>query len=110
MKRRAQGEGSVFFDPSRGRWVGSAEGGINPTTGKRRRVRVIGPTQKDVAARLRERIGELETLSPAAPRTVGALVESWLSKGAPKRMSERTLTMVRIMVRNHLCRRSVRSG
>lgn len=105
MKRRAQGEGSLYFDSERGRWLGQADAGLNPKTGKRRRVKVIGipgESKSEVAARLRRRIADLEDLSPNAPRTVAELVLSWLAKGAPVEMSPRTLTMVETMVRLHI--------
>ncbi|MBA3361934.1 MAG: site-specific integrase [Acidimicrobiia bacterium] len=105
MKRRAQGEGSLYFDSEKGRWVGQADAGLNPKTGKRRRLKVIGgsgETKTEVATRLRNKISDLENLSASAPKTVADLVSLWLSKGAPKNMDRRTLTMVESMVRNHL--------
>lgn len=59
MSRRANGEGSIFFDCHRGRWVGAVDAGVNPKTGKRRRAKVVGSegeSRSSVAARLRERI------------------------------------------------------
>lgn len=57
MSRRGNGEGTVYFDAIRERWVGQADGGINPSTGKRRRAKVVGApgeSKSSVAARLRE--------------------------------------------------------
>lgn len=42
MSRRANGEGSLYFDADRRRWVGQVDAGINPKTGNRRRVKVTG--------------------------------------------------------------------
>jgi integrase len=93
----------VFFDDARGGWVGQASVGINPSTGKRRRVKVRAATKREAHRRLHERIAELERTSGAVtPNTVGELVAKWLTREAPKTMSPRTLTMVRTMVTNHI--------
>ncbi len=105
MTRRAQGEGSRYFDDSRGRWVGQADAGVNPKTGKRRRVKVVGAageSKSEVAARLRERIDQLEHAGPAAPGTVGELVESWLTRAAPKRKGPSSMTTARHLVETHI--------
>lgn len=105
MSRRAKGEGSVYYDDGIGRWVGMADAGLNPKTGKRRRVKVTGKpgeSKASVAARLRDRIEHLQATTATAPETVGQLVEAWLKRAAPKRMDTRTLSMVESMVRNHL--------
>lgn len=103
MSRRAKGEGAIYLDGDR--WIGQADAGLNPRTGKRRRAKVVGQpgeSKASVAGRLRERIDHLGAVTASAPATVGELVESWLSRAAPKRMDERTLSMVEPMVRNHL--------
>ncbi len=105
MSRRARGEGSLYFDERRDRWVGQADAGLSPRTGKRRRVKVVGApgeSKASVAGRLRERIQHLEATSSPAPTTVGELVESWRRRAAPKRMDERTLAMVESMLRLHV--------
>lgn len=94
--------GLVFFDEARGGWVGQASVGVNPSTGKRRWVKVRAATTREAHRRLYERIAELERTSGAVtPNTVGELVAKWLTREAPKTMSPRTLTMVRTMVTNH---------
>lgn len=103
--RRANGEGSVFFDSQRGRWVGAVDAGVNPKTGKRRRAKVVGSegeSKSSVAARLRARITELEMSSPTSPDTVGQLVEAWLTRAAPKRKSQTTMAMTDSLIRNHI--------
>lgn len=101
--RRSKGEGTVYFDSSVNAWVGQASVGVNPISGKRRRVRVAASTKREAHRRLLTRIEELERSAGAvAPGTVGELLRMWLSREAPKTMSPRTLTMVRIMVANHL--------
>lgn len=104
MSRRAPGEGTLYKD-ERGRWVGMASAGINPKTGKRRRIKITGAegdTQAEVADRLAAKIAEIEITSPSAPKTVGELVKSWRTRGAPKRMSARTLAMVDSLIANHI--------
>jgi integrase len=84
MTRRAKGEGTLYQD-DRGRWIGQADAGTNPKTGKRRRVKVTGrpgESRSEVAKRLRDRIAELDG-SSGGPETVGELVERWMAKGMP---------------------------
>lgn len=103
--RRANGEGSIFFDSHRGRWVGTVDVGVNPRTGKRRRAKVVGSegeSRSSVAVRLRARITELEMSSPSSPDTVGELVEAWLTRAAPKRKSQTTMAMTSSLIRNHI--------
>lgn len=101
---RAAGEGTLYQD-DRGRWIAMASAGINPKSGKRRRVKLTGAegeSKEGVARRLADRIAELETQSPAAPQTVGELVRSWRRRAAPKKMSSRTLAMVDSLIANHI--------
>lgn len=97
------GEGTVLFDEARGTWVGQASAGVNPVTGKRRRVKVRAATKREAHKRLQERIAELERNSGAVgPNTLGELMTNWLVREAPKTMGARTLTMVRSMVTKHI--------
>lgn len=101
---RAQGEGSVFFDASRGRWVGVTEVPPDPLTGNRRRVKVVGAEGEKkaaVAKRLRARIEEIHSAGAKAG-TVGELVASWLSRGAPKRKGANALETARVLVTRHV--------
>ena len=105
MIRRAKGEGSIYFDTNRGRWVGAIEAGINPVTGKRRRVKVVGAegeSRSAVTARLRTKSDELDEATPGSPETVGQLVALWRTRAAPKRKSEATLAMTDSLIRNHI--------
>ena len=104
MNRRAKGEGSLYFDQDRGRWIGQADAGINPRTGRRRRIKVIaraGQSKAYVAKRLAERIAELDG-SSGGPVTVADLMEQWLSRAAPKRKSEKSLLTDRRLVEIHI--------
>lgn len=101
-RRRAKGEGSLYFDRSRGRWIGQATVGVNPATGKRKKVKVVGgagETKADVARRLADRIAD-RAHKPIS--TVGELVEDWLEKAAPKRKGPAWLETCRILVESHL--------
>lgn len=94
-RRRAPGEGSLYFDASAKRWIGQADAGVNPRTGKRRRVKVtgkLGESQASVAKRLRSRIEELAD-SNGAPKTVGDLVERWIDKGMPGKRAKSPSTV-----------------
>jgi len=100
-RRRAPGEGALYYDAARDRWVGQAEGGLNPATGTRRRLKVSGTTKTEAARRLAARIAEVEATGARAI-TVGEVLEVWLERGASKRMSPSTLKMVSSLVRGHL--------
>ncbi len=102
-QRRTKGEGSLYFDEERSRWVGVADGGVDPETGRRRRVKVSAATKREATALLRARVAEVAAVgaSPAV-ETVGELVALWLEREAPKTMSPRTLGLVRSLVSNHV--------
>lgn len=104
MSRAAHGQGSVYFDSDKDRWVGQASAGVNPATGKRRRLKVVGKpgeSRKSVASRLTERINH-EVGPAAAPATVGALVDDWLTRAAPKRKSPGWLATSGRLVERHI--------
>jgi integrase len=54
MARRSRGDGSVFWDASRGCWVGTVDTGRDPQTGRRRRRKVSAPTKTECKAKLDE--------------------------------------------------------
>jgi integrase len=54
MGRRSRGDGSVYFDKSRGVWVGSVDLGLDPRTGRRRRPKVSAATKTECKAKLDE--------------------------------------------------------
>lgn len=103
-RRAAHGQGTVYFDSDRDRWVGQASAGVNPATGRRRRLKVVGgpgESRKSVAGRLADRIAaEVDTLR--GPATVGELVDDWLSRAAPKRKSSSWLATSRQLVDSHV--------
>lgn len=94
-RNRAPGEGTVYWDSTRERWIGQASAGISPKTGNRRRAKVTGrpgESRAAVARRLRDRIDELEATS-SGPGTVGELVERWISKGMPGKRAKSASTI-----------------
>src|SRR5690242_16997034 len=54
MARRSRGDGSVFWDATRGCWVGSVDIGRDPETGRRRRRKVSAPSKTECKAKLDE--------------------------------------------------------
>lgn len=54
MARRSRGDGSVFWDASRGCWVGVVDVGRDPETGRRRRRKVSAPTKTECREKLDE--------------------------------------------------------
>jgi hypothetical protein len=52
MARRPHGDGSVYFDASKGCYVGTIELGRDPDTGKRRRRKVSAATKAEARVKL----------------------------------------------------------
>src|ERR1017187_5350410 len=85
MARRAQGEGSVFYDNERKVWRGELDIGRNPKTGKRIRRKVSAPAKTECRSLLDDLRSQFKT-SGTVPRrdtTVKQLVEDWLTHPAP---------------------------
>lgn len=82
-QRRGKGEGSIFEEPDRNRWVGVVDLGPDGT-GKRRRVKVTGPTRTEVTRRLKQRRAELEAgATGPATMTVADLIAEWSTAVLP---------------------------
>ena len=76
-KRRGRGEDSIYFDKSKGTWVGAISRGYAPS-GTRRRPKVYGRTKTEVRNKLRDLRKELETgVKSAARYTVAWRHQSW---------------------------------
>jgi integrase len=77
--RRAQGEGSIYFDADRNRWVGQV------WIGNRRR-KVSGRTKRDTTDKL-GRLRHAGAAEQEADRkmTVGRLLDEWRTKAVPNR-------------------------
>lgn len=89
-KRRARGEDSIFFAPSRGCWVGEITVGWKPD-GRRDRITVRGKTKTEVRDKLRAKHQELNAnVRTPANYTVQQCIEDWLDSLTTQ--SPRTLT------------------
>lgn len=83
-RRRGHGDGGVYREEARNRWVGSLDLPPGPD-GKRRRKKVTGRTRRDVLDRLADLHDQIERgvdLS-GKPVTLAELVERWLRDVAP---------------------------
>jgi hypothetical protein len=78
MNRRGRGEGSIYFDRERSKWVGVLD--LTEPGGKRVRPKVSAPTKTVAREKLAALRKELEDVSLAAPRVtaVAAVVADWL--------------------------------
>ena len=78
-KRRARGEDSIFFAPSRGCWVGEITVGWK-ANGQRDRITVRGKTKTEVKDKLRAKHQELNAnVRTPARYTVQQCIEDWLA-------------------------------
>lgn len=95
MTRRSKNEGSVFFDTSRGCWVGSVDLGTDPETGKRRRPKVSAPTKDKCRDKLNALRAEKLATGTVAPRniTVETVVRDWLGNLPPEIKSPVTVQL-----------------
>jgi hypothetical protein len=79
IKRRARGEDSIFFAPSRGCWVGEITVGWK-ANGQRDRITVRGKTKTEVKDKLRAKHQELNAnVRTPARYTVQQCIEDWLA-------------------------------
>jgi integrase len=101
--RRPRGDGSIFYDDTRGRWVGSLDLGAGPD-GKRRRVKVSADTETDVAKKLRQLQAKAAAgVDVSGQRiTVGELFDRWLSDVAPLRQGAKSLDISSTLIRTRL--------
>ncbi len=78
-RRLGHGEGAIYRDEARGRWVGQFDLGIAPN-GKRRRPKVFGRTKTEVRARLDEiRHSQATGLPVASGDRLGEHLDWWLA-------------------------------
>jgi integrase len=86
MGRRGHGEGALFYEEDRDRWVGLLE--LAPDgSGRRRRRKVTGRTKTDARRKLRALQRRLEDGLPTGDglATVGDFLEHWLAEVLPAR-------------------------
>ncbi len=105
-KRRSHGEGSLFYEATRGRWVGTIDLGPDGT-GKRRRAKVTGRTKSQALDRLRAAQRKADAGLPVGDGglTFGAFLDGWLADVLPARSrvrSSNTLDNYRWAVERHL--------
>lgn len=101
--RRPQGDGSLYYDEARDRWVARLDLGRGPD-GRRVRRKVSARSKAEAAGKLRAlRRQHDEGLDVAARgMTVGELLDRWLADAAPARQSPSTVDTNRRLVTNHL--------
>jgi integrase len=100
--RRSHGEGSLFFDEDRRRWVVLLDVGFSPT-GKRRRMKASARTKTEAKALLLKMRRDAAAGLPPEHRayTVGEAVESWLAHGMTGR-DDHTKENRRILAQKHI--------
>lgn len=100
QKQRAKGEGSVYFDKSRGVYRAERRFTVD---GVPQRIRTSGRTKSEALNALRKRVEEKERLLRSDDVvTVGDAMDRWRQRVAPRRMSPRTLELVDSLTKNHL--------
>jgi len=84
-KRRGRGEGAVYYEASRNRWVGVLDLGRDGN-GRRVRRKVVGPSEKAARDALRKLREEIENGARArnGNLTVEAFLLDWLEREVPK--------------------------
>jgi integrase len=104
--RRSHGEGSIFFEAARNRWIGTVDLGLDGT-GKRRRAKVTGRTKSQARDKLRAVQRQAEAGLPIGDGglTFGAFLDRWLADVLPARSrvrSSNTVENYRWAVERHL--------
>lgn len=96
MGRRAHGDGSLFFDASRRRWVATIEAGHDETGRRiRRKVSAVTKTEaRDKLAELRAEVRETGTVAPGDV-TVRQVVRDWIDHPPPSLRSPISLRVNR---------------
>lgn len=96
--RQRRGEGSLFFDRTRGRWIAQLPGGQDPDTGRRKRgPKGSAPTEAEARELLKKMARDLEDTGVAARRdiTVGDVVRDLLANPPASWKSPTTLQVNR---------------
>lgn len=102
MRRRAKGEGSIYYEEDRSRWVGVLEVGVDPLSGRRKRRKTTGQTRKEVAAKLDEvRTQVRDRLRVDTSPTVGDLYRPWIERKT-ERVTASTAKMYRDLWTGHV--------
>ncbi|RIT48838.1 tyrosine-type recombinase/integrase [Mycobacteroides abscessus] len=99
--RRANGEGSIRHRQD-GRWEGTAR--VTLTDGRRKRVSVLGKTQKEATQKLRTLITDEHNgiRRPTKTYTVGSWLDTWLESIGTTAIRPKTREMYESTIRLHL--------
>ena len=104
MSKRANGEGSIFYRESTGRWYASIVAD-DPATGERKRTEFSGKTRTEVRKKLKAAEERAEAGAPIrdATATVSAWITEWESNGleASNRRAG-TKSLCKSVAKNHL--------
>jgi integrase len=86
MGRRSRGDGSVYYDATRGCWVGAIDLGRDAQTGRRVRRKVSAASKDECRDKLAELREEYRRTGTVARRdvTVGQIMEDWLANLPPE--------------------------
>jgi len=102
-QRRERGEGAIFYDEAKNRWVGQLDLGTD-ADGRRRRPKVFGRTRVEV----RSKLDALRTASKAGQAvdqrtlTFSTLADEWLEKGLPAETAPTTRSNYETLINTHL--------
>lgn len=101
-RTRANGEGGVWKDATRNRWVGTYTVGFDGNRQIRRSV--TGATKRQVVERLRELQGAVDAGQEPARRdlTVGRFLDIWLADVLPGTVAPTTAVQYNEVVRNYI--------
>jgi len=101
MKRRANGEGTIYKRDN-GRWAAQAY--VTLTNGERKRIFITEKTREAVIAKLRE-IKDQESRRVRYSEkdwTVAEYLDYWLTNIQQRRIRETTMMTYKIMIKNHI--------
>lgn len=103
MAKQANGDGSVFYDASKGLWVGQLDLGRD-SQGRRRRRKFVGATRKEAKQRLDAALAKRKAGLPVPDErtTVGAFLQHWIDHSVPGTVSEGTVDTYRRSIRLYL--------
>ncbi|MBA0127311.1 site-specific integrase [Haloechinothrix sp. YIM 98757] len=100
-KRRSHGDGTLYWDEDRQRWVGAVTTGYTPA-GKRIRRKVTRKTKTEAREKLRELLREASEAAHEDRRyTVADAVDGWLAYGIPG-AKEVTIDNYRTLIKRHI--------
>ncbi len=102
-QKRAGGEGAIFYDASKKRWVARVETGLD-SRGHRRRTSVQGRTRTEVAAKLKElhSIRDAHVDLSTRSTTFAEATTLWLARGLSNSLSENTKHNYTRLLRVHI--------